>query len=70
MYFNNRKNQLILEVGGRTETKGTDTADSAVGAEWQQAFGRHMILIFGGFAGQRHDTGKSYGLRSEIELKF
>jgi hypothetical protein len=70
MYFNDRRNQLIVEVGGRTNTKGPDASKGAVGLAWQQAFGRHMILEFGGFAGQQRDVARSYGLRSEILVKF
>jgi hypothetical protein len=70
MYFNERRNQLVIEVGGRANTRGPDASKGAVGAAWQQAFGRHTILEFGGFAGQQRNVSKSYGLRSEVLVKF
>jgi len=70
MYFANRRDQLLVELGGRTNTKGYGASKVALDASWQQAMGRHMILIFGGFAGTQANVGKSYGLRSELEAKF
>ncbi len=70
MYFHDRRNQLVIEAGGRTDTRGPSQAEAAAGAQWQQAFGRHTILVFGGFAGQQRDVPKSYGLRSEVLVKF
>ena len=70
MYFNQRRNQLVVELGGRTNTKGRDAGKVALGAAWQQALGRHLILQFDGFVGTQVTVGKSYGLRSELEAKF
>jgi hypothetical protein len=70
MYFDNRRNQLVIEVGGRANTKGPDASKAAVGAAWQQAFGRHTILVFQAFGGQQKAVGHSFGLRSELLVKF
>jgi hypothetical protein len=70
MYFAKRRNQLILEVGGRTNTKGLGATKVGVDATWQQAMGRHLVLVLAGFAGTQEMVGRSYGLRSELEAKF
>jgi hypothetical protein len=70
MYFANRRDQLVIELGGRANTKGPDASKTALGASWQQAFGRHTILVFQGFAGQQENAAHSYGLRSELLVKF
>jgi hypothetical protein len=70
MYFAKRRNQLVLEVGGRTDTKGAGATKVGADASWQQAVGRHLILQFAGFVGTQELVGRSYGLRSEIEAKF
>jgi hypothetical protein len=70
MYFNHRFNQLILEIGARTSTKGPGGSAAAAGAEWQQAIGRHLILQYDGFVGTAENRERSYGARTELELKF
>jgi len=70
MYFNHRYNQLILEIGARTNTKGPGSSAGAVGAEWQQAIGRHLILQYDGFVGTAENRERSYGARTELEVKF
>ena len=70
MYFAKRRHQLVVELGARTDTKGPGESTVALGANWQQAMGRHLILIFGGFIGAQENVDKSYGLRSELEAKF
>jgi hypothetical protein len=70
MYFAKRRNQLTLEMGGRTDTKGTGATKVGVDATWQQAMGRHLVLQIAGFVGTQEMVGRSYGLRSELEAKF
>jgi hypothetical protein len=70
MYFNHRYNQLILEVGARTNTKGPGGSAGAAGAEWQQSIGRHLILQYDGFVGTTENRERSYGARTELEVKF
>lgn len=70
MYFSDRREQLVIELGGRSDTKGPGAAKVALGAAWQQAIGRHLVLQFGGFAGSQENVSRSYGLRSELEAKF
>jgi len=70
IYFNNRRDQLVVEVGGRTNTSGPDAAAVAAGAQWEQAIGRHFVLVFGGFVGKQDSVSHNYGLRSELDVKF
>jgi len=74
MYFDNRREQLILEVGGFTVTKGPESSKEAIGATWEHAVGRHLVMVLSGFVGKAQDVPSSvsnlYGLRSELLTKF
>jgi hypothetical protein len=70
IYFANRRDQLVLEVGGRTNTNGPTSTATAAGAQWEQAIGRHLVLVFAGFVGKQESVGTNCGLRSELDVKF
>jgi hypothetical protein len=63
--------QLIFEVGARTITQsGRDEAALGFGARYQQTIGKHHVLRLDAFVtGQEHEP-VSYGLRSELMIKF
>ncbi len=65
----NRK-QLIVELGGRTSTKGFNTGATAIGARYQQAFGKHTILVLDGFINDASANGGGSGVRAELRWKF
>ena len=70
MFFQGNRRQLTFEVGGRGATDGSDQSMAAAATRFQQAIGRHLILILDAFVleTQNHDHG--YGGRTEILCKF
>lgn len=70
MFFSGGRKQFIAELGLRQETEGTEATSNAIGARYQQAFGRHTILILDGFFGDHDDLGDTSGLRAEARFKF
>lgn len=70
MFFDGTRKQLTFEVGARTDTNGTDQGAIAGGARYQQAIGQHTILVLDAFTGYRENIDETFGLRSEIRIKF
>lgn len=70
MFFSGGRKQLITELGLRQETKTTKATSNAVGARYQQAFGRHTILILDGYYADHDILGDTSGLRTEARFKF
>lgn len=64
------RRQLVLEIGGRVDADSTDREAAAVGARFQQAVGRHVILRLDGFLAGRDGLAPSSGLRSELQIKL
>ena len=64
------RRQLVFELGGRKDTDSTKQGAAAIGARLQQAIGRHFVLQLDGFAATYEDQDASYGLRSEVLVKF
>lgn len=69
-FLSGHRKQLIVELGGREETKGKDTGAIAVGARYQQAFGKHTILVVDGFISEWESTEGGSGIRTELRWKF
>ncbi len=76
MFFNQRRRQINLEIGARTQMgepripadpQGGATAASV---RFQQAFGRRLILQLDGFVVANESADDGYGLRSELIVKF
>lgn len=71
MFLGNIRRQLIVEVGARQDTDGSDTAAIAGGVRFQQAFGQNHILQLDGFIGGRDGTSSiTSGVRGEWRVKF
>ena len=71
MFFGElRRKQLILEIGGLTDTNGRNASAEAVGARWQQAFGRRTILRLDAFGALQENTREAFGARMEFLVKF
>ena len=70
-FFDNNRQQLILEAGGRFDTDGSNTAAGALGARYQIAVGQHVVLQVDGFVVQREKVDDdAFGLRFEFVYKF
>ncbi len=74
MFFDGTRRQLILELGGRRNTKRTDGAagadELAAGLRFQQAFGRHFVAQVDTFSTLREGRNLAYGARFEWRTQF
>lgn len=69
-FITGQREQLIVELGARNETKGPETGAVAIGARYQRAFGRHTILVVDGFLNDSDASGQGSGIRTELRWKF
>ena len=65
MFFDENRRQVIVEVGGRHETRGSLDDAAAASVVVQQAVGRRILLQLDGFVGIRGDDN-TRGIRAEI----
>ena len=72
MFFDGTRRQIIVEVGGRTPTKGGPGQDAsvAIGARIQQAFLQNFIVQADAFVGGREGRDVIGGARIELLMKF
>jgi len=70
MFFSANRKQLILELGARDEIDGPEDNAIAAGVRYQQAFGKHTILVLDGFVSDSHQHGNGHGARLELRWKF
>lgn len=64
------RQQLVLELGGRADTDGSDTAAVALGGRYQRALSRHLVLRADAFVAAREGDTPASGLRLELLTKF
>jgi hypothetical protein len=70
LFFDETRKQVVLEVGGRTDTNGIDAGEIGIGARCQTALDQHWIFIVDGFATKREARGVAPGCRVELLAKF
>ena len=70
MFFSGGRKQLIVEAAVRDETEGDELTTTAVGARYQQAFGKHTILVLDAFSADLDDDEDNSGGRVELRFKF
>ena len=70
MFFADNRRQLILELGARTDTDGTERNEGAIGLRYQQAFGNRYVLRFDGFLSEQENFGVGWGGRVEFQVKL
>jgi hypothetical protein len=68
-FFANFRRQVVIEVGGRHDTKSGHGA-IAIGGKLQQAFGRHILVELDSFVAGQEDEPPAYGGRGEFIVKF
>ena len=68
MFFQAKRRQLIVEIGGRNETSGPESTAYAVGGRFQQALGQRWRIQATGFIGERNSTGFMNG--GSLELLY
>jgi hypothetical protein len=70
MFFDDLRQQVVFELGGRTDTDGTDQGAFATGARYQKAIGQHVVFIIDTFVAHSESRGTSQGARVEFLTKF
>ncbi len=70
MFYDDTRKQLIMEVGGRVGTTGSDDSAAAFGTRYQHALGRRVVFIVDAFVGWLEDSDVTYGSRFEVRLDF
>ncbi len=72
MFFNRTRQQLIVELGGRTQTHNRVVAGDAfaAGLRYQHAVGRHFVVQVDTFGAVREERDPAYGARLEWLTKF
>ncbi|HUG20274.1 MAG TPA: hypothetical protein VMM56_14915, partial [Planctomycetaceae bacterium] len=69
-FFDETRQQMIWEVGGRSDTNGIDRAAIATALQYQRAFGQHWIFLVNGFVSKREEQGVIPGARLEVLYRF
>ncbi|WP_309387572.1 hypothetical protein [Cerasicoccus frondis] len=69
-YLGDINQQIIGEIGGLTNLKGSDGAQFAIGAEYEYGFWQHFILTLGASVTFQENADTGYGLRSVITYQY
>ena len=69
-FWDNKRRNLILEVAGRHDLSGNGFDSYAVGAQLQQAVGRHVQLQFETYYAYNEDRDDTVGARAEIQIVY
>lgn len=70
MFYNDLKEQVVFELGGRQDTNASDTAAVASGIRYQRALDQHWLFIIDAFVNKREATDIGQGVRFEMQSKF
>lgn len=70
LFFDHTRSQVIWEIGGVKETKGTGRGAIATGLRVQKACGQHLIGILDVFVSKPESESLAQGLRFELRAKF
>jgi len=65
-----RRQQIILEFGGRIGTSHDPAGALATGLRYQHAFGQHTVLELDSFIAINEGEGLGYGGRAELRFEF
>ncbi|MEZ5383955.1 MAG: hypothetical protein R3F13_00425 [Prosthecobacter sp.] len=65
-----KKSQLVAEIGARWHTQSPGRSGYALGLRYQRALDQHTILRADGFIGQFDDGETGQGLRCELSFRF
>ncbi len=69
-FWDNKRRNLILEIAGRHDLSGDGFDSVAIGAQLQQALGRHVQLQFETYYALNEDRPDGYGGRAEIQVVY
>lgn len=70
LFFNDTREQVVFEIGGRQDTDGADNAAIATGMRYQKALDQHWFFIIDTFVTKREADAVGQGLRFEMQSKF
>lgn len=70
MFFNHTKEQIVVEIGGRSDTDGVNNAAIAGGIRYQRALDQHWLIVVDAFVGKQESRNVSQGSRVELQMKF
>ena len=70
MIFNDHSQHLVIEAGARSDEGLVDQDTGGLAVQFQQAFAKRYIFQVDGFATSADDQSPSYGIRSELQVKF
>lgn len=69
-YFDERRKQVILEVGGRTDYDGSDRTRLGVMARYQQAISTRYVWRVDAYYVSRESLDEKRGIRTEFVVQF
>ena len=70
MFFNDKREQIVVELGGRQDTDDVNDAAIATGIRYQKALDQHWLVVVDAFVGKRESRHVSQGARVELQVKF
>lgn len=70
MFFNEDKTQLVMELGGRKDTDGSDAGVVAFGGQLLHALNNRSSIQVDGFVSAGQDRKAGTGLRMELRTRF
>lgn len=70
LFFDDTRQQLVIEIGGRQDTQGRAQGMLAGGLRYQCAIGQHWIFIFDQTLAKQEGLGLTPGTRVEFLAKF
>jgi hypothetical protein len=65
-----RRQQLVLETGGRIGTSQPNAGALAAGVQYERAFGQHIVIQLSPFIALNESKGFGYGGRVELRYEF
>ena len=70
MFFNNNRQQVIVEAGGRTDDTRQGFDAIGIATRFQTAIFERYVLQFDAFATDQESRDDAFGIRSEFTVKF
>lgn len=70
LFFDETRQQVIFELGGRTGTQGNEDGSMGVVTRFQRALNKHWVIVIDGFATKTEGRNVAPGTRIEFLAKF
>jgi hypothetical protein len=70
VFFDELRQQVVVELAGRTDTDNSGQAAMAAGIRYQKAIGQHLVFVIDSFIANSESRGTSPGARVELLTKF